>query len=265
MFQIVLSIIIETWKKTTHGDLSTSGTTATCALLRKNQLYIANVGDSTIVIGKVNPRFGLPWQPNVQAKIITDDHKPDDRHRIEALGGSVSKSMRVVWERKILHDGVILIEKIPLLNIARSLGDLWSATDNNQYLISPVPDVHVYNIDSQDLFIILASDGLWNMLNPQKVVEKVHRAAGLNNITAVNEAAHSLISEALYKWKKHGRKADNISVIICVFANRKGNHFEQSSREKATSLACQSTSKNAYIVPDHSLYHQCSEEQLFFD
>jgi len=118
MFQIVLSIIIETWKKTTYGDLSTSGTTATCALLRKNQLYIANVGDSTAVIGKVNPRFGLPRQPNVQAKIITDDHKPDDkkeRHRIEALGGSVSKSMRVVWERKILHDGVIVIEKIPLL------------------------------------------------------------------------------------------------------------------------------------------------------
>ena len=47
MLQVVLLIIIETWKKTTHGDLSTFGTTATCALLRSNQLYIANIGDST--------------------------------------------------------------------------------------------------------------------------------------------------------------------------------------------------------------------------
>ena len=93
------------------------------------------------------------------------------------------------------------------------------------------------------------------MLSPQKVVEVVHRAAGLNNNAAVNEAAHSLILEALYKWKKCGRKADNISVIICAFANCKGNHFKQSLRGKAMSLVCQSTCKNAYIVPDQSLYY----------
>ena len=59
-----------------------------------------------------------------------------ERNRIQALGGSISKSMQVVWEHKKLHGGVTVIEKIPLLNIARSLGDLWSVTDNNQYLIS---------------------------------------------------------------------------------------------------------------------------------
>ena len=126
-----------------------------------------------------------------------------------------------------------------------------------------MPDVHVYNIDSQDLFIVAASDGLWNMLSPQKVIERVHKAAGLNNIMAINEPAHSLISEALYKWKKYGRMADNISVIICVFSNRKASHCEQPLRVKPTSSS-QSTSKNAYIVPDQSLYHQYSEDQLFF-
>ena len=39
--------------------------------------------------------------------------------------------------RNYVHGGVTVIEKISLLNIARSLGDLWSVTDNNQYLISP--------------------------------------------------------------------------------------------------------------------------------
>ena len=81
-----------------------------------------------------------------------------ESQRIEVLGGSLSsKSKRVVWDRKKLQGGVCVLEKIPLLNIARSLGDLWSVTSNNQYLISPKPDVHVYTVDSQDIFIVAAS------------------------------------------------------------------------------------------------------------
>lgn len=62
-----------------------------------------------------------------------------------------------------------------------------------------MPNVHVYNIHSQDLFIVVASDGLWNVLSPQKVVERVHKAARLNDTMAINETAHSLIFDALCK------------------------------------------------------------------
>lgn len=219
-------------------------------------------------MGKVNSRFSQPRQPSVLAKIITNDHKPDDKmekQRIEALGGSISKS-RVVWECTKIHGGVSVIEKIPLLNMARSLGDLWSVTINNQYLISPVPDVHVYNTDTQDLFLVVASDGLWDMLSPQKVVEKVHKAAELNNIIAINEAAHSLISEALCEWKKCGRMADNISIIICVFSNQQARHCEQPLRMKPPSSS-QSTNKDTHIVPEFQAPYQqytSTEEQLFY-
>lgn len=76
------------------------------------------------------------------------------------------------------------------------------------------------------MFIVVASDGLWNMLSAQEVAERVHKS-GLSNITAINEAAHSLVYQALHKWKNYGQRADNISVIICAFSNQKARHCEQ--------------------------------------
>jgi len=139
-------------------------------------MYIANVGDSTIMLGKANPNHGEPREPEIVAEVITRDHKPQDKkekQRIEALGGNVSMcnkgDMRVVWERKrpaatSKTGEKYQVDEIPFLNVARSLGDLWSVTKNNEYLVSPIPDVyvHYFNLTEDKL----ASDGLWNMLKP---------------------------------------------------------------------------------------------------
>ena len=52
---------------------STSGTTATVALLRGRKLYIAQLGDSGLVLAKRNKETGA-----VKAHYITPEHKPDD-------------------------------------------------------------------------------------------------------------------------------------------------------------------------------------------
>ena len=40
--------------------------------------------------------------------------------------------------------------------------------------VSPVPDVYVYDLHkSKEQFIILASDGLWNMIRPLEAVRLV--------------------------------------------------------------------------------------------
>lgn len=81
--------------------------------------------------------------------IISQVTKKKDNISNEALGGSISGSLRVVWERKKRSQSgtgeQYLIDKIPLLNMTRSLGDLWSITSNNKYLVSPVPDIQVHS------------------------------------------------------------------------------------------------------------------------
>lgn len=53
-----------------------------------------------------------------------------------------------------------------------SLGDLWSYDFySGEFVVSPEPDTSVHTIDPQKhKYIILGSDGLWNMIPPQDAI-----------------------------------------------------------------------------------------------
>jgi protein phosphatase 1D len=64
-------------------------------------------------------------------------------------------------------------ERIPFLAVARSLGDLWSyEIKHDDFLVSPVPDVFAFDLDPRiHKCLILATDGLWNVLRSSESVE----------------------------------------------------------------------------------------------
>lgn len=62
----------EHWPKTPSGLLSTSGTTASIAFVRRSKLYMGHVGDSAIILGFQDPQSGY-WR----AKPLTREHKPE--------------------------------------------------------------------------------------------------------------------------------------------------------------------------------------------
>ena len=227
-------IFLGSWKKRNGEDPSNSGTTVTCAIFQYIRMFIANVGDSAAVLGKVNPKHKEPGQPEIIAKVLTKKHTPMDpseRDRIEKLGGSVVSSkgsMRVVWKRKrpLLTNGEQTNEKscdfdyIPKLNMTRSLGDLWSTTEDNEYLISPIPHVHVHEYDFiNDRFIILGTDGLWNVITPQESVETVYHfcQGDVPNDDKLLKALLKLIDNALEQWSNRKLVADNVSAVVGTF------------------------------------------------
>jgi len=56
-------------------------------------------------------------------------------------------------------------------------GDLWSYNhESGSYVVSPVPDVSVHQLDvAVHRCVIIASDGVWNMLSPAQAIEFVER------------------------------------------------------------------------------------------
>lgn len=134
---------------------------------------------------------------------MTRDHKPEDPlelQRIRESGGNVMCKAgvhRVVWNRQKSTNhssnrhrhqhavtttttttpfgATVEYEQIPFLAVSRALGDLWSLnTQTNLYAVSPEPELSVIEIDStKHRCVILASDGLWNMITPEMAVEIV--------------------------------------------------------------------------------------------
>lgn len=115
------------------------GSVAICALIIKNILYIINLGDSkAVMVDKHGSLIDL-----------SDEHipnRPDELDRIEKLGGFVVS---------IHHKHRIMGE----LAVSRAFGDKYYKP-----FVSSTPEVYTYKLDKNNhKYIILASDGLWNV------------------------------------------------------------------------------------------------------
>ena len=66
------------------GDPNTSGTTVLCIIAQKDRIYIANVGDSTVVLGRrSNPDYREPSEPEVIAEVITSDQDKKEKKELK--------------------------------------------------------------------------------------------------------------------------------------------------------------------------------------
>ncbi|KAJ3591166.1 hypothetical protein NHX12_009113 [Muraenolepis orangiensis] len=210
------------WPKTLTGLPSTSGTTASVVVIRGNRMFVAHVGDSAVVLGVQDDSS----DQFIKAVEVTQDHKPElprERERIEGLGGSVIKKSgvnRVVWKRpRLSHNGPVrrstVIDQIPFLAVARALGDLWSYDFySGEFVVSPEPDTCVVTLDpKKHRYIILGSDGLWNMVPPQDAISMCQDNDEAMAPCGVS-SARQLVSHALLRWRQRMLRADNTSAIV---------------------------------------------------
>jgi len=223
--------VLDTWPKTMSGLPSTSGTTASIAFIRRGKLFTGHVGDSGIVLGYQDPDSGV-WY----ARPLTQDHKPESAMeigRIQEAGGKVvwkAGVPRVVWNRpRIGHRGPVLrsthIDEIPFLAVARSLGDLWSFNSaSNEFVVSPEPDVNSMTIDvSRHRCLILGTDGLWNMIPPQRAVEVIQHVDRQNKMQPNADQplpwtnpSKRLVNTALDYWMMNKLRADNCTAVTAL-------------------------------------------------
>jgi len=167
-------------------SLAMAGSTATTVLLRGRTLWCANLGDSTGILVKheklsatqVAARtFSKQSLVALKASKITVDHKPDDEEeaiRIEANGGVVGDARGGrgdsgagpvrVWK----HDPAAPHGQAsyPGLAMSRSFGD----TAAHECGVISIPTIKTLELDpTVDAFLVLASDGVWDVMSEKKV------------------------------------------------------------------------------------------------
>lgn len=170
------------------------GSTAITCLIRGNTAMIANVGDSRAV-GSINGR----------AVALSVDHKPNlpaERARIQNAGGTVTSMMGC---HRVMG----------MLAMSRALGDVMI----ERYL-SQDPDLTEQELGDRD-FIVMASDGLWDVISNQEVVHLVALEANKtgwspDHLTAI---ANKLCMEAFRRGSM-----DNITVVIILALGEKDAH-----------------------------------------
>ena len=158
------------------------GTTAIVVYVQGRDVTCANIGDSRAVLVLRNGGV-IP---------LSNDHKPnrkDERERIEALGGSVS-----LW-------GVWRVEGC--LAVSRAIGDRMLKD-----YVSAEPEIIERTITKDDAFIVIATDGLWDVLSNQAVAQISCNIAKRSQ-RGVQEVAEALAQDAYAKGS-----TDNISVIV---------------------------------------------------
>lgn len=129
-----------------------SGTTVTSAILTPDHVIFANCGDSRAVLSRAG-----------QCVFHTQDHKPvnpEERDRITAAGGSV------------------MIQRVNgSLAVSRALGDFeYKKVEGKgpcEQLVSPEPEIFVQRRTPEDEFLVLACDGIWDVMSNDEVCDFV--------------------------------------------------------------------------------------------
>jgi len=180
-------------------DYSNSGTCCISVFIQRNKAFIANLGDSRAVMCRITSK-------EKSAIELSNDHKPtraDERMRVLKYGGKIER---------LVHDGVPVgpyrvwaDEEGPGIAMTRSLGDLLSKKIG---LISE-PEIECIELLPNDKFIVIGSDGLWDVMGSTEVVGFVLQHQQRETVS------EALVLEARSRWEEMGKtKKRSIDVGI---------------------------------------------------
>jgi serine/threonine protein phosphatase PrpC len=194
-----------------------SGTTVCAAFVASREVVVANCGDTRAVFSK-----------SKKAVDLSTDHKPNlmaETERITKAGGFVAHN-RVQG----LH------------GVARSLGDFgykqWGACKVDEQLVTCKPETLVFPVDVQgeeDEFLLIACDGVWDVMKSQDAVDFVHAQLspdkGKDRATNLGTVVDRLLDRCLELGS-----LDNMTAAIIAFPKlcRENDYF----RDKKKSGVC---------------------------
>ncbi len=239
-------------QKLKEARLTEGGSTGVFALVTKQEIVVANVGDSRCIIAiRASNIETAETDENVETKeesadettaestpveegsssdekkestvvvtALSEDHKPnlpDEAARIRMAGLQV-ESIAVEEEdgtETLIHK--VVKSKKEQLAVSRAFGDFDyksnTTLSETEQAIIPTADVVVHTRTNDDLYLVLACDGIWDVMNNDQVIEVVRKQVEIKTEyspdSILPDVADVLLQECLGKESR-----DNLSAIV---------------------------------------------------
>lgn len=177
--------------RTKYTEMATNAGSTCCVVVHyiegdSEYLNILNTGDSRCIMCRNN-----------MALQICSDHKPSEFFeyaRITNMGG------------EIYFDGHD--HRIGSLSVSRAFGDI-----GEEPYVTCLPDIYKYKLCSGDKFIVLACDGLYDVLSNNEIVNFIlMNCYDIKTFERINK--HVNIAKKLAEHAIVKGSTDNVSVII---------------------------------------------------
>ena len=228
-----------------------SGSCALVTIIFDNKIYIANIGDSRAIMS-VNG--------GEKVKALTNDHKPnnpkeyeraikngskvyvddnDEPHRdISKLIFIKDKSEFEKYKKKENRKEEIIFREYPSdLAVMRTIGDIKAKKKEYGGIPGSIlnkPDIFIYDISSNNDFIVMGSDGIFDDLSNQEVSNATWHIFK-NESKEKNYDIHELSQDAcdlIIKYALEKQTSDNVSCIIIGLEGLEKYLKNKSTKEK---------------------------------
>ncbi|KAJ9562780.1 hypothetical protein OSB04_007940 [Centaurea solstitialis] len=186
-------------------DCFCSGSTAVALIKKAQDLIIGNLGDSRAVLATRDDDNALVA---VQLTVDLKPNLPREAARIQQFKGRVfalqdEPEVARVW---------LPNSDSPGLAMARAFGDFCL----KDFGLISVPDVYYHRITDKDKFVVLATDGVWDVLSNKEVVDIVAAAPSRST------AARALVDCATRAWRlKYPTSKNDDCAAVCLFLDPK--------------------------------------------
>ncbi|KAF0705150.1 hypothetical protein AaE_014639 [Aphanomyces astaci] len=204
---------------TSRIDDSLSGTTAITCFMDGNIIHIANVGDSRAVIAKTDAA-------RIVASPLSVDQTPyrtDERDRVKRYGARVLTMDQLEGITPIHENWATAVNEevdedgdpprvwsptgnFPGTAFTRSIGDEIAESLG----VFATPEIASLQLTSNDRYVIIASDGVFEFLTNQAVVDIV------KTYDNPLEACEKVVAESYRLWLHYELRTDDIT-IICIY------------------------------------------------
>ncbi|KAL7142170.1 hypothetical protein ABFS83_08G106000 [Erythranthe nasuta] len=215
-------------------DCFCSGSTAVTLVKQGSNLFMGYIGDSRAILGSKDSNDSMV------AIQLTVDLKPDlprEAERIKRCKGRVfalqdEPEVQRVW---------LPFDDAPGLAMARAFGDFCL----KEYGVISIPEFSHRILTDRDKFVVLASDGVWDVLSNEEVVEIV------SSVATRASAARTVVESAAREWKsKYPTSKMDDCAVVCLFLDGKMDSESDYDEQGFSSATIQSNHSGNIAVEE---------------